>query len=98
MLRRLWLARQLTFQNWTEARIRALHATHISEWVQRNGIIVDKTYADEEREGGTLAVGDNVPGFQHEDLSVFSPAEWEQHRNELTFAAWTAAANAAARK
>ena len=37
---------------------------------------MDKLYATEEREGGTLALGDDIPGYQHDDLRVFSEAEW----------------------
>jgi dienelactone hydrolase len=90
-----WLAHQLRFPLLDEAKIRALPVTHISEWVQANGIVVDKAYADEEREGGTRAIGTGIPGYQHEDLSVFTPAEWEREKATLTFAAWTTAARAA---
>ncbi|HWA10771.1 MAG TPA: prolyl oligopeptidase family serine peptidase [Opitutaceae bacterium] len=89
----LWLERLLDFPNWTEAQIRALPEIHISEWAKQQGVEVDGSLANEEREGGTMAVGGNVPGYRHEDLSVFTPAEWERHKHELTFAAWTAAAN-----
>ena len=92
----VWLARQLQFPNWPEATIRTLPETHIGEWVKQNHIAVDQAYSDEVREGGTLAIGDHVPGYSREDLSVLTPAEWTQHQSELTFAAWTAAANAAA--
>jgi hypothetical protein len=91
----LWLERQLHFPNWSEAAIRALPVTHISEWALAHHIIADGTYMNEEREGGTLAIGADVPGYKREDLSVFTPAEWELHKAELTFAAWTAAARAA---
>jgi hypothetical protein len=91
----LWLERQLDFPNWTEARIRALPETHISEWAKRTGVPAD---ADEVRGGGTLAVGGDVPGFAREDLSVFSPTEWEARKSELTFASWTAAAKTASAK
>jgi dienelactone hydrolase len=91
----LWLERQLDFPNWTEARIRALPETHISEWAKRTGVPAD---SDEVRGGGTLAVGGDVPGFAREDLSVFSPSEWEARKSELTFAAWTAAAKTASAK
>ncbi len=94
----LWIDRQLHFPNWTEAAIRAMPTTHISEWIKHPGGVGDPAYMEEVREGGTLAIGDHVPGYQREDLSVFTPAEWEQHKSELTFAAWTAAARAAGAK
>ena len=94
----LWLAQHLGFPNWTETAVRAMPTTHIGEWAVQNRIVADPTYIDELREGGTHAISDHVPGYQHEDLSVFTPAEWERHKPELTFAAWTAAASAAAKK
>jgi dienelactone hydrolase len=94
----LWLEKQLDFPNWTEAQVRALPETHISEWSQRTGVPIDKLYATEDREGGTMAIGDGVPGIEREQLSVFTPAEWEQHKRELMFDSWVTAARAAARK
>jgi hypothetical protein len=94
----LWLAQHLGFPNWTAAAVRTMPTTHIGEWAVQNHIVADPSYIDELREGGTRAIGDHVPGYQREELSVFTPAEWEQHRRELTFAAWTAAAGAAAKK
>ena len=93
----LWLERQLDFPNWTEASITALSETHLSEWVQRTGYPVDKLYATEEREGGTLAVGVDVPGIAREALSVFTPAEWEEAKPALVFDTWVEAARQAGR-
>jgi dienelactone hydrolase len=91
----LWLERHLDFPNWDEAAIRALPGTYILEWAQANGVAMDKLYATEEREGGTLAMGENVPGFARESLSVFSLGEWEKIKSTLTFEAWTERAQAA---
>jgi hypothetical protein len=57
---------------------------------------MDKLYATDEREGGTKAVGANVPGFAREQLDVFSEAEWTQRKDELLFDRWAAAARRAA--
>ncbi|MBI4623921.1 MAG: acetylxylan esterase [Verrucomicrobia bacterium] len=93
----LWLERQLDFPQWTEATIRGLPETHIGAWAQSHGVPMDRLYATEEREGGTRAIGEGVPGYERESLSVFTPAEWEQRKSVLTFEAWTAAARAAPR-
>ena len=45
-----------------------------------------------------MAVGEGVPGIAREQLSVFSPAEWEQAKSTLMFDAWAAAARAAEQK
>jgi len=94
----LWLEQKLNFPNWTDASIRALPETHISEWSQRQGVFMDKMYATEEREGGTLALGADVPGYERESLSVFTPAEWEKQKSVLMFDTWAAAARVAAKK
>ena len=87
-----WLAAQLGFPIWTEATVRAQPETHVAQWARKNSVAIDLASATEEREGGTRALGGDVPGFQREDLSVFTPAEWEAQKTTLTFQAWTAAA------
>ncbi len=92
-----WLAKHFGFPNWSAEAIRTMPTTHILAWVEQHHIAADKTYMVELMEGGTRALGVDVPGYHHEDLSVFTPAEWERRRTELTFAAWTTAARAAAK-
>lgn len=91
----LWLEKQLDFPHWDEAAIRALPDTHVLEWAQQTGVAMDKLYSTEEREGGTRAMGHDVPGFARESLSVFTLAEWEKNKFALTFDAWTERARAA---
>ncbi len=93
----LWLEQQLDFPQWDEAAIRSLPDTHILAWAQQTGVAMDKLYATEEREGGTRAMGHDVPGYSRESLSVFSPAEWEKNKAKLTFDAWTERARSAAK-
>jgi dienelactone hydrolase len=88
----LWLERQLDFPSWTEAGIRALPETHISEWAQARGVAIDKAYATEHREGGTRALGEGVPGLSRESLSVFSPADWDREKQRLIHETWLAEA------
>ena len=63
--------------------------------MRRTGHAVDKLYATEEREGGTRAVGGDVPGVAREELSVFSRAEWATAKRETMFDTWVAAARRA---
>ena len=92
-----WLAAELGFPNWTATTVRSLPEVRIGDWARTHGIAIDASLASEEKEGGTLAVGDDVPGFQREELSVFAPAEWEKRKSTLAFSAWVAAAAAADR-
>jgi dienelactone hydrolase len=87
-----WLERQLDFPNWTDAEIAALPVTHISEWARDNSVELDRLYASEEREGGTLALGAGVPALSRQDLSVFTPEQWEGQKNRLIYEAWLEAA------
>lgn len=93
-----WLARQLAFPRWPEAVVRTLPETHISEWVKQTGYVADNLYATEEREGGTLALGTDVPGIAREQLSVFSVAEWPEAKKDTMFATWTERASAAGKR
>ncbi len=88
----LWLQRQIGFPNWTEASIQAMPVTHVSAWARDNGVEIEKQYATEIREGGERALGDKIPALSREQLSVFTPAEWERQRDSMTYEAWLAAA------
>ncbi len=94
----VWLERQLHFPNWTEAAVATMPVTHISEWSTKTGFPMDKLYATEEREGGARAIGENVPGIEREQLSVFTPSEWEKEKRTLMFETWVAAARAAEKR
>lgn len=90
-----WLERQLDFPAWDEAAIQALPETHILDWAPTVGAAMDRLYFTEEREGGTRAIGTGVPAPSRDDLSVFTSAEWEKAKGQLTFDVWTARAQAA---
>jgi dienelactone hydrolase len=91
----VWLERKLDFPNWTPAEIAALPTTHISQWAAANGVAMDRGYIAEDREGGTSALGDGVPGLSREQLSVFTPDEWEKHKRDLIYESWVERARAA---
>jgi len=93
-----WLEKQIDFPNWTEAQIHVLPESRISLWAQENGVTLDKLYATEEREGGTLALGDDVPGYAPESLNVFPRDEWETCKGKFILETWiqTAETNALA--
>lgn len=88
----VWLEKHLDIPNWTPESIAAMPTTNIAQWAQKYDIHMDKLYATEEREGGTPALGGDIPGYQREDLSVFTPEQWETHKQELIFETWVDAA------
>jgi hypothetical protein len=52
------------------------------------------TTATEDREGGTAALGENVPALPRGTLSVFKPVEWERDKERLIHENWVVAARA----
>lgn len=90
----LWLERHLDFPNWTAANIESMPTTHISRWANSGGVALDRLYATEEREGGTRALGENVPPLSRDKLSVFRPEEWEREKSRLVYESWVEAARA----
>jgi hypothetical protein len=91
----LWLEKHMDLPNWTPESLAEMPITHISKWAQKHNIPMDRLYATEDREGGTPALGDKIPGFQREDLSVFTPEQWLSHKEELIFETWVDAARLA---
>jgi dienelactone hydrolase len=91
----LWLDQKLDFPNWTAADIEAMPTTHVSQWAAANHVAMDRGYVAEDREGGTPALGEGVPGLSRDDLSVFTPDEWQQRKSELIYESWVAKARAA---
>ncbi len=86
-----WLEEQLDFPNWDGASIQAMAETHIGEWVQAQAVEMDERYANEQREGGTRALGTGVPGLSREQLSVFGLEEWQRLKDWFVYESWVAA-------
>jgi len=88
----LWLEKHLDMPNWTAESLVAMPITHIAQWAQQYNVHMDRLYATEVREGGTSALGNDIPGFKREDLSVFTPEQWHLHKQALIFETWVDAA------
>jgi dienelactone hydrolase len=89
-----WLQKQIAFPNWTEQTIRSMPETKISAWSEKTGVTLDKLYATEEREGGTPALSNDIPGYSRDMLNVFPPQEWEPQKQAFILETWLEAAKA----
>jgi dienelactone hydrolase len=89
-----WLEKELDFPNWTPESLPSLPETHISEWAAQNHVEMDPGYANEQREGGTRAIGIAVPGLTRRELSVFSEGEWQRAKDTLIYEGWLRRAKA----
>jgi len=83
-----WLHRHLRFPLWTDEGIRRLGETHISEWARANNLALESLYSNEQREGGTMALGTDIPALSRNVLDVFTEAEWLGERDRLIYEAW----------
>jgi len=81
----LWIQSKLDFPNWTPKQIEALPVTHISEWAQKNNVDMDKGYIQEEREGGVMALRDDVPNVPRRNLNVLSDERWEKQKDSFIY-------------
>ncbi|HEY0307928.1 MAG TPA: alpha/beta fold hydrolase [Acidobacteriaceae bacterium] len=86
----LWLDEQIHFANWSHAEIESAPLTHIGEWLKANDVFIAKNYAPEDREGGLMAVGTDVPGVKRGELTVLPAKDWEKLKDKLTYEAWSA--------
>jgi dienelactone hydrolase len=83
-----WLEKHIGFPSWTEESIRSLPETRIGAWALKTGVSLDKAYATEEREGGTPALGDDVPGYTPEMLNVLPRDRWESRKRDFILESW----------
>jgi len=94
----LWLEKHLDLPNWTAESLSTMPTTQVAEWAQKHNISMDKLYATKDREGGTPALGNDIPGYQREDLSIFTPEQWRSHKQRFVFETWVDAARSATRQ
>lgn len=92
----LWLQSKLHFPNWTAKTIMAMPETHISEWAAKNHVDMDRAYLSEDKEGGIMALGSDVPNVPRTQLNVFTDQEFQEQKSRLVYQAWTANVLAAA--
>jgi dienelactone hydrolase len=85
----MWLEQQLGFPFWTASSAE----THISEWAAKNHVAMDKQYATELREGGTMALGADVPGVAHDLLNALPEDVWRRDKEKYVYESWVRAAS-----
>ena len=60
----------------------------IAGWAREHKVPMDSLYATYDREGGTLALFDNLPAIARDQLMVYTPQEWEKARDTLIHEAY----------
>jgi hypothetical protein len=80
-----WLNAQLHFPNWQAI---SYDETNIGDWAQANNVPMDRLYATSHREGGTIALGKNIPYIPRDKLNVLPESEWQKHKDDFTLEGW----------
>lgn len=84
----LWLESHQGFPNWSDQDILAMPETRIGPWAEKHAIKIDPGYATEIKEGGTMALRDDIPGINRAQLNVLTDAEWEEQKHKLVHEKW----------
>lgn len=92
----VWLTEKLKFPNWTVDQIRAMPETHILEWAARNHI-ESNSLKNETGEGGTLALGGDIPAVNRDLLHALPEYVWTSDRDRYVYETWVDHAKAAIR-
>lgn len=88
----LWLEQQLKFPNWTKKEIEAMPETQISEWAAKNGVTIGGGLKNE---GGTVALGSDIPAVPRADLHALPEAVWDAERDNFVYETWVDRAKSA---
>lgn len=91
----LWLESKLHFPNWTVHSIETMSETRISEWATRNQVSMDKAYVSEDREGGVMALSNDIPGIPLDELNAVPDTNWAREKDLFVYPAWVRHALAA---
>ena len=92
-----WLEEKLKFPNWTRKQVDATPETHISEWAAKNGIDSSSSLKNEHGEGGTMALGSDIPAVSRDELHAIPEAVWDSERRNYIYETWVERAKAAVR-
>ncbi|HEX4229960.1 MAG TPA: prolyl oligopeptidase family serine peptidase [Bryobacteraceae bacterium] len=91
----LWLEEKLKFPNWTRKEVEAMPETHISDWAIAKGLKAKTSENYEHGEGGTMALGTDIPAVSREELHALPEALWESQKDKYVYESWLARAKAA---
>ncbi len=92
----LWLQEKLHFPKWSAAEIEAMPETYISEWAAANHL-EGANFQNQLGEGGTMALGRNIPAVNRDLLHALPESVWEAGRRHYVYESWVTAAQAAIR-
>ena len=91
----LWLEEKLKFPNWTKKQIASLPETRISDWALKHGLVTSVSHGYALNEGGTVALGDDIPVVPRDELHAVPDAVWQSDLESYIYETWVERAKAA---
>jgi hypothetical protein len=80
-----WLNKKLHFPDWNAI---SHSETKIGYWAAIHHVPMDRLYATEHREAGTIALGKGIPYILRDKLNVLPESEWQNEKNKFVLEAW----------
>ena len=91
-----WLTEKLKFPNWNKrSQLATMPETHIGEWMVANHLKEKSTPEFELGEGGTMALGNDIPPVPRSDLRAIPDALWDAEQDNYVYESWRTRARAA---
>jgi dienelactone hydrolase len=85
----LWLEDKLKFPDWTRKQIQAMPETKIRDWAASHNLNPPgSSVSSEHGEGGTLALGADIPTVPRSDLHALPEAVWDSQRESYVYETW----------
>lgn len=84
----LWLQSRLKFPNWTAKQIEALPETQIGPWAIAHGLQKEDSPSYEHNEGGTMALGNDIPSVSRDQLHAIPDAVWASLQDRYIYESW----------
>ena len=92
----LWLEDKLKFPDWTRKQIQAMPETNIRDWAASHHLNPPGSAVSSQRhEGGTLALGGDIPAVPRSDLHALPEAVWDSQRDSYVYETWVERAKSA---
>jgi dienelactone hydrolase len=92
----LWLEDKLKFPDWTRKEIQAMPETHIRDWAAAHHLDPPgSSVSSEHGEGGTMALGADMPAVARAELHALPEAVWDSERDHYVYETWVDRAKSA---
>ncbi len=91
----LWLEDKLKFPDWSRKQIQAMPETNIHNWAAAHDLNASGTSVTSDLgEGGTMALGSDMPAVARAELHAVPEAVWQAERDRYVYETWVARAKA----